>query len=80
MACLVGCVAAWSVAVYVSRKLAPAASMNEQLHLLQHDPDYLGDITNAALVDLLDDETVAHFHPRIRAELRDNRGLTERAS
>lgn len=48
--------------------------------LLLHDPDYLGDITNDALVDLLDDETVKPYHARIRTELRVNRGLTQRKS
>lgn len=46
--------------------------------LLLHDPDYLGDITNAALVDLLEDESVKKYHPRIRRELKSARGLTER--
>lgn len=48
--------------------------------LLLHDPDYLGDITNDALVDLLDDESVKPYHARIRTELRVNRGLTQRRS
>jgi hypothetical protein len=43
--------------------------------LLHHVPDWLGDIPNAALVDLLDDESVAAHHARIHTELA-ARGLT----
>jgi hypothetical protein len=43
--------------------------------LLEHDPDYLDDITTAALVDLLCEPEVAEHHETIRAELK-RRGLT----
>lgn len=53
----------------------PAMSREVARALLLHDPDYLGDITTAALVDLLKDESVKKYHPRIRVELRKNRGI-----
>lgn len=58
----------------------PAMGRAQARALLLHDPDYLGDIPNAALVDLLDDESVKPYHARIRTELRVNRGLTQRKS
>jgi hypothetical protein len=65
----------------LNRAITPKPMSREVARsLLLHDPEYLGDITNEALVDLLDDETVKKFHPRIRRELRVNRGLTQKAS
>lgn len=48
----------------------PGMSRPQALALLAHDPDYLGDITDDALIDLLDEPAVKKYHPRIRAALR----------
>lgn len=44
--------------------------------LLHHDPDYLADIPNERLVEILDIAAEKMHHPKIRVELR-ARGLTE---
>ena len=53
----------------------PMSRVRQARALLHHDPDGLGDIPNAALVDLLEDESVAAHHDRIHTELA-ARGLT----
>jgi hypothetical protein len=67
-------------AAALTKAVTPKAMTREQARaLLAHDPDYLGDITNEALVDLLDDDTVAEHHKAIRVELDVNRGLRQKA-
>lgn len=60
-------------------RTAPAGFMTntQAVALIKHDPDYLGDIPDLALHNVLDDQSLREHHPVVRREMT-SRGLTER--
>lgn len=60
------------------RPALPGFMSNSQaVALIKHDPGYLGDITDQALLNVLDDQSLREHHPVVRREMT-SRGLTER--